>query len=171
MQNSVMQNFITHTRSGRTATVSVWLMVVVLAFLLCGCGLASFGYRNGETLSYWWLNGYVDFDAEQTPQVKQHIRELFGWHRKTQLPVYMKNLAAAQKRLQHDGSQAEVLATEVQANYADLKKQVFQLIDTSLPALADLALSLRPEQIAHIEKKFLSNNDKYRKDFLQGDLE
>jgi hypothetical protein len=45
------------------------------------------------------------------------------------------------------------------------------VIDQALPDLADLALSLEPQQIAHIEKKFASNNDTYRKDYLRGNLE
>jgi hypothetical protein len=32
-------------------------------------------------------------------------------------------------------------------------------------------LALQPQQIAHLEKKFASNNDGYRKEYLRGDLE
>jgi hypothetical protein len=40
-----------------------------------------------------------------------------------------------------------------------------------LPDLADLALSLKPDQIAQLEKKYASNNERYRKDYLRGDVE
>jgi hypothetical protein len=41
----------------------------------------------------------------------------------------------------------------------------------ALPELTDLALSLQPHQVVHLEKKFASNNDSYRKEYLRGDLE
>ena len=38
------------------------------------------------------------------------------------------------------------------------------MTDRAAPAAADLALALRPEQIASIERKFAENNEKFRKD-------
>lgn len=134
--------------------------------MLIGCSAARLGYRNGETLSYWWLNSYVDFEADQKPWVKSRIDKLFAWHRHTQLPDYIKLLSQAQKRVH-----GKVTENELLADYEAFKKRVWIMTERALPDLADLALALRLQQIAHIEKKFASNNDDYRKDFLRGDLE
>lgn len=138
----------------------------MIVSLLLGCSAARLGYGNGETISYWWLNNYVGFEAEQTPWVKQRIANLFAWHRKTQLQGYVQVLTRAQKRIHGNVSETELLA-----DYADLRRKILVLTDKALPDLADLALSLRPEQIVNIEKKFASNNDEYRKDYLRGDVE
>ena len=73
----------------------MWLLVV----FLCGCSMARLGYNNGETVSYFWLNSYIDFDADQKPWVKKELASLFAWHRRTQLPEYLPLLAQAKKRV------------------------------------------------------------------------
>jgi hypothetical protein len=67
--------------------------------------------------------------------------------------------------LQHPVTPAELLA-----EYDGLKARAVVMVDKALPELADLALSLQPSQIEHIEQKFASNNETYRKDYLRGDI-
>ena len=138
----------------------------MISLLLAGCSAARLGYSNGETISYWWLNNYVGFESDQKPWIKKHIENLFVWHRQTQLKDYVQLLTKAQLR-----AQGNVNETELLADYDGFKKRMLRLIDRALPEMADLALSLQPHQIAHIEKKFASNNDNYRKDYLRGDIE
>jgi hypothetical protein len=57
------------------------------------------------------------------------------------------------------------------SDYRDIKARTELLAYKSLPELADLARSVRPEQIAQMEKKFAKNNEDYRKKFMRGDLE
>lgn len=141
-------------------------MLFLLACLLAGCSALRLGYANGDTFLYWWMNGYIDFTDEQKPWVKARIDNLFAWHRKTQLASYAQLLAREQQRLQ-----TRVTPADVQTDYAELKKQAMLVLDKALPDLTDLAMSLQPQQIAHLEKKFASNNDSYRKDYLRGDVE
>jgi hypothetical protein len=157
MQKFIMQHY------------RVFAIRVVLFFTICvlsGCSAVRLGYNHGESLTYWWLNSYIDFDGQQRPWVKKDIEKLFAWHRKTQLHDYAQFMAHSQKQLQHKVDKQELLAS-----YDEIKKRSALVVDKALPELADLALSLQPQQIAHIEKKFASNNDKYRKDYLHGDIE
>jgi hypothetical protein len=157
-----MQDFT--MRPYRAFALKVWLFLCVC--LLVGCSALRLGYSNGEMVTYWWLNGYVDIDADQQPWVKKHIANLFQWHRETQLTEYAQLLTQTQKQLQHTVTQADVLAS-----YDTLKQSTQLLVNKALPELTDLALSLQPQQIAHLEKKFAANNDKYRKEYLRGNLE
>lgn len=144
------------------ASLSVLLLVVLLA----GCNALRFGYANGDTFLYWWLDGYVDFSDAQKPWVKRDIEQLLTWHRKTQLGDYAQMLARVQQKL-HERSSAE----DVLAEYAQIRKRADIVIDQALPHLTELALSLEPEQIAHLERKFASNNESYRKEYLRGSVE
>lgn len=157
MQNSIMRPY---------RFFSVRGMLVLFACLLAACSAVRMGYANGDTFVYWWLNSYVDFEDEQKPWVKSHIDNLFAWHRQTQLDDYAQLLAQIQQRLQ-----AKLTPTDVQADYTAIKKRAKLVLEKAVPELTDLALSLQPQQIAHLEKKFASNNESYRKDFLQGSLE
>ena len=69
------------------------------------------------------------------------------------------------------GLRRDVTTADVNAFYDDMRKRGQVLVDKALPDLTDLALSLQQQQIAHIEKKFASNNDSFRKDYLKGDIE
>ena len=143
-----------------------WTTALLLACLLAGCSALRLGYANGQSVVYWWLDSYVDFDHDQKPWVKNHIKNLFVWHRKTQLRDYAQLLTHTQQRLQH-----KLTSADVQADYTAIKQRAMLVAEHALPELADLALSLKPAQIEHIERKFASNNDRYRKDYLRGDLD
>lgn len=157
-----IQNFITRPYRGMVVACGLFLM----ASLMFGCSAARLAYTNGETLTYWWLDKYVEFDNDQRSEVKNDLEHLFDWHRKTQLQGYVQFLKRAQSRVQGGVTEAEL-----RSDYNDIKKHTLVLTDKALPALAKLALSLHPDQIDHIEKKFGSNNDKYRKDYLRGNLD
>lgn len=142
------------------------LCALVLLMGLAACSAIKLTYNNGDTLTYWWLNAYLDLDSEQSRWVKQDIDELFRWHRQTQLRDYAQLLANGQRQLAGNLSQADLMN-----DYHDIRARSELLAFKALPELADLARSVRPEQIAQMEKKFNDNNEKYRKKFLRGDLE
>ena len=138
------------------------LMLVVVA----GCSSLRLAYNNGDTVLYWWLNAYVDLDRDQKGWVREDIDKLFDWHRKTQLKDYVEILRKGQKQVQGNPTQADLMA-----DYSEIKSRTQSLLLKAAPDLADLARSLKPEQVAQMEKKFKSNNDDYRKKFLTGDQE
>jgi hypothetical protein len=142
------------------------LAVAGLAALLLACSAARIGYNNGETISYWWLNSYVDFEGEQKPWVKAHIDELFAWHRKTQLQQYVKLISHLQRV-----DLSKITKADLLADYEEGRKSVNAITDRAAPEFAELALSLTPEQIDNIEKKLEKNNDKFRKDYLRGSVQ
>ncbi len=154
-----MQNFI--MRPARIMTKR--LLILGLASMLLACSAARIGYNNGETVSYWWLNSYVDFESEQKPWVKQHIDELFAWHRKTQLREYVQLVSRIQHRDLSTVTKADLLG-----DYDDGRTRLTRITERAAPDLADLALSLTPAQIANIDEKFTKNNDKFRKEYLKG---
>lgn len=142
------------------------LLLVLLLLLLGACSSLRLAYNHGDTLLYWWLDGYVDLDAEQKPWVKREIDNLFLWHRKTQLNDYAQILMTAQRQLQGNPGMAEL-----RADYQQIKDRTQVLLLRALPELAELARALKPEQIAQMEKKFAANNAEFRKKVMKGDRE
>jgi hypothetical protein len=159
----MMKNSNTHGQlKGR---IRVWCLICLLC-VLAGCSTIRFTYNHGETLLYWWMNAYVDMDADQAGWVRKDIDGLFQWHRKTQLKDYVGLLTTGQHQLEGNLSQADLLA-----DYKEIKTRSELLLEKVLPELADLARSIKPEQIARMERKFASNNEDYRKKFMRGDTE
>lgn len=142
-------------------------LVVAVMVLAAGCSTIRFTYNHGDTLLYWWLNAYLDLDSDQSDWVKKDIDKLFQWHRSTQLRDYAGVLAKMQRQLA-DGN---VTQDELLADYRDIKARTELLAFKALPDLADLAMSIKPDQIEQMEKKFAKNNNDYRKKFMSGSVD
>ena len=143
------------------------LFLAALLVVAAGCSSIRFTYNHGDTLLYWWLNAYIDIDSDQSDWVKKDIDNLFQWHRSTQLRDYAGLLTKMQRQL-GDGS---VTQDELLADYRDVKARTELLAFKALPQLADLAMSVKPDQIAQMEQKFAKNNDKFRKEFMSGSVD
>jgi len=144
----------------------MYALLTLMLVAVAGCSSLRLAYNNGDTVLYWWLNAYVDLDRDQKGWVREDIDKLFDWHRKTQLKDYVEILRKGQKQVQGNPTQADLMA-----DYSEIKSRTQSLLLKAAPDLADLARSLKPEQVAQMEKKFKSNNDDYRKKFLTGDQE
>ncbi|MES2150066.1 MAG: DUF6279 family lipoprotein [Pseudomonadota bacterium] len=158
-----MKKFNTQSWLGRRICM---LILIALMGVAAGCSSLRFAYNHGDTLLYWWVNAYLDLDSEQAGTVRRDIDTLFSWHRKSQLKDYTQLLQNGQRQLAGNMTQADLLG-----DFRDIKTRAELLAFKALPELADLARSVRPEQIAQMEKKFNSNNDDYRRKYLRGDTE
>ncbi|NRR33873.1 hypothetical protein HSX11_27200 [Oxalobacteraceae bacterium] len=141
-------------------------VLIALLFVLAGCSSLRLAYNHGDTLLFWWLDAYVDLDSEQSGWVKKDIDKLFHWHRKNQLNDYVQVLQTAQTQLR-----GEPTLADLQADYKDIQSRTQLLLFKAQPELADLARSLKPEQIAQMEKKFKANSEEFKKKNMKGDKE
>lgn len=158
-----MKKFITHDTVFQRARA---LFLIALIALTAACSTIRFSYNHGDTLLYWWLDAYVDFEGEQSDWVKRDIRELFQWHRKTQLDDYAAMLGNFQRQLAGNPTQADLFAA-----YRDIRSHTEVLAMKAVPDMVDLARSLTPEQIAQMEERFTKKNDEYRRKFVSGSVE
>jgi hypothetical protein len=142
------------------------VFLIVLMVVVAGCSSLRVAYNHGDTLLYWWIDKYVDLNSDQKISVKEDIRDLFRWHRKTQLLDYVQVLKNGQRQLAGNPGTADLTA-----DYEDIKNRTKVLLTKALPELADLARSLEPDQIATLEKQFAANNDDFRKKNMKGDRE
>jgi len=131
--------------------------------LLAACSMARVAYGNGEIVIMLWLHRYIGFDQDQYHRFKPKVDALFAWHRRTQLQDYVLLLREAQARVQQP-----VDRDALRADAYRLGAAATRILDQALPALAELALELRDEQIAQLERKFADNNRTYRNEYLNG---
>jgi len=158
-----MKNFNTHD-SFLQRFRTFWL--IALMVIVTGCSSVKLAYNNGDTLLYWWLNAYLDLDSDQASEVKKDIDDLFNWHRKTQLKTYVQLLETAKRQLAGNLTQADLLA-----DYKEAKTRTELLAQRALPELTELAMTIKPDQLEQMEKKFKKNNETYRKKFMTGSVE
>ncbi|HSW23900.1 MAG TPA: DUF6279 family lipoprotein, partial [Burkholderiaceae bacterium] len=132
--------------------------------LLAGCSALRLGYNQAPHLVYWWLNGYVEFDAEQGDRARDALADWFAWHRATQLPDYAGLLATAQRQILHDVTAGEV------CQWVDvLRKRIDVGYEHGVPAMAELVLTLKAPQLQRMERHYRKGDEKFRDEYLQAD--
>ena len=133
--------------------------------MLSACSLVRLAYVPAPTLAYWWLDGYADFNDAQAPQVHAAIDRWFAWQRRTQLPAYADWLARLQTEVL-----ADTTPDRVCAQWSEVRQRLEPLFEQALPDLAELAVSLTPQQVQHIARKQETSNQSFRDDYLDSDL-
>lgn len=135
------------------------VVVASIALLVTACSSVKLGYDNADTLLLFALDSYLDLDDAQQRLARERTRELLAWHRATQLPEYAQFLRDAEKRLRGQVTADEMLALYLRANRA-----LLALGEHAAPDLARLALTLKPVQIEHLERKLAENTSKARRE-------
>ncbi len=132
--------------------------------LLAGCSVLRITYPQVPALAYWMIDNYVDFTSAQATRVREQIGQVYAWHRTTQLPVYAALLQRARTEVVTDVTPAQVCrwVDEVQA-------QANAAFDYALPAVAETALTLNADQLAHMQGRFDKTNADFRDDYMQPD--
>jgi hypothetical protein len=138
------------------------ISLIIAATLLTSCSAIKIAYNQAPDLSYWWLDGYFDFNEQQTPKVRDELTKLFAWHRANELPKTAELLAQAARLMPGD-----INATQACLLYGQVRGLIDNVSDQALPALAEFAPTITPEQIDHLKRKYAKSNEEYTRDFIK----
>ncbi len=139
--------------------------IIVLLILVAGlaaCSAVKLGYNNLNSVAYWWLDSYVDFNEQQAPRVREDLERLQQWHRSEELPRFAQMLRAMEQLAPNDITPAQACAF-----VDEIRTRLRALADHAEPAVVALATGLQPQQLRHLEHKYEKNNEKYRDDWLR----
>ena len=138
-------------------------MVLGLAFLLTSCSTFKLVYNQSDDLTYWWLDGYVDFVGTQKDFTRQALKEIHQWHRQNELPKYLALIERLREVAPHDitPSQACLVIDEAKAH-------ALNLLHHAEPASAQLVAQLSAAQLLNVQKRYEKSNKSWREDFLEG---
>ena len=151
--------------SQRLLRASLIAALCVALFLLNGCSALRMGYSQADWLVYRWLDRYADFDEAQAVRVREAITSWFAWHRRTQLPDYADLLLRIDAEVLADTSPERV------CGWWDALRTRFDLaVQHAVPAIVDVAATLKPAQFESIERRYAKTNVEFRDDYMQPDL-
>jgi Family of unknown function (DUF6279) len=139
--------------------------VALLALVLAGCSMVRLGYSQAPTLTYWWLDGYLDLDGAQSARLRDDLDRFFEWHRKNELPAYAALLARGQREVM----EPSITPAAFCAWRDELQKRIDATAEQATPPLAALVLTLTPEQLKHFERQIAKGGESMRKDFAHPD--
>lgn len=132
--------------------------------LLQACSTIKLGYQQLPSLSYWWLDRTVSFNGQQSDEAKKAIQQLYQWHRSEALPDYAELLQRT-IRLTAGPVQPDELCTVV----TNVQAQLDVLMGQAVVFAAPVAMALGPQQLSHMAKHWDRQNEKWEKEWLQGD--
>jgi Family of unknown function (DUF6279) len=134
---------------------------VLLLVLLTACSAVKIGYNNAPTLSYWWLDNYIDFNDEQAPLVRERLDTFLAWHRQSELPAYVDSLRNMQQLADGNVTTAQVcgLWSEVQTHIEHLGIQAAGPLSSIVP-------TIKPEQLRYLGLQFDKRNQKWRDEWI-----
>lgn len=134
-----------------------------LTGLLTACSVVKIAYNQAHELAYLQLDGYLDFNGAQTLRLKDELVKIQRWHRSTQLPAYAERLKKWQGLLPGELDEVQVCSAgeEVRSSLLAISRRTESIV-------AELAVTLSPDQLKFLQGKFLKLNQEYRNDFLEG---
>lgn len=138
---------------------------LLVAALVVACSAVRLGYNTAPTFAYWWLDGYFDFDGEQSLRMRADLQAVQDWHRKEELPLLIQTVRELQAM-----APRPVTPQQVCAMVAALQTRVQTTLDRVVPSIAAIAPSLQPAQIEHVAREFDNRDKKWRADWLDGTL-
>jgi hypothetical protein len=139
-----------------------WLCgTAALLLAACSTGL-KIGYSYADTLLLYTIDGYVGLTPEQEQLVKERSAALMTWHRSTQLRDYAQFIQETRRKL--DGP---ITASDVLAFNREVNARLAALGERAAPELAQLAITLTPDQLARMERKLANDSSKARRELVQ----
>jgi hypothetical protein len=106
----------------------------------------------------------VDFNDAQKPRARTALAHWFSWHRRTHLPGYATLLANSQSLVQED-----ITAERTCGLWNDLRGYMDSAFERALPMTAEIVLTLTPQQIQNIERRYAKINEEFNDEHLQRD--
>lgn len=146
----------------RLRAIAPCIICGLMLVLLSGCSAIKLGYNNAPSLTYWWLDSYIDFDEAQTRQVRDGLATLHAWHRKNELLAYAETARRMQRlaTTQVAAEQMCEMSTQIRAHLQRLGEQSESIISAVVP-------SLKPEQLRHLAQQFDKRNEKWRAEWME----
>ncbi|MCF8211126.1 MAG: DUF6279 family lipoprotein [Rhodoferax sp.] len=134
---------------------------VLLLAVLSGCGTVRIAYQSAPSLTYWWLDGYLDLNSEQGERVKSDLQAVHDWHRKEELTLVAQLLAEVRARA------LEPVTTEQTCRWASQARSRFEAVALRMAnTLAAQVPTLTAAQINHLDREFEKRTTEWQRDFV-----
>ncbi|HEY0823409.1 MAG TPA: DUF6279 family lipoprotein [Ramlibacter sp.] len=137
------------------------ILGLALVLALSACSAVKLGYNNLPHLTYWWLDGYVDFSDEQAPRVRDEIAALHAWHRQQELPKVLELLARMEQL-----APGEISAQQACSIVGELQARMRALGERAEPGVIGIAATLTGRELRHMNRKFRRNNERFHEEWV-----
>lgn len=142
----------------------ICLVIASMVFLLAGCSLAGFAYDLAPRIAVRYADGYLELNNRQEARALELFRARHALHARDELPRYYAFLTKA-REFTADGLDRDEID-----QILDQARALYQLaVERTLPAVAEILVSLEPAQLALLEKRLVRNIEKDREKMRESD--
>jgi len=135
----------------------LWAPLVASCLVATSCSMIRLGYDTLPMWAHWQIERYLSLDDDQSRIVSRRLDEVHRWHRRTQLTQYVRFLREVDDEL-HDAVDADAIAA-----WRERVAQAWLPVAEHLaPGVAELAVTLRPEQFERMRKRLKESNETAR---------
>lgn len=138
----------------------VW--VVIALFVVSACSSTTYVYNRLDFLLPWYMDDYVDLNAEQEAYLDELLVPFLAWHRAQELPVYLTALNRIEDSLNEPLTPAGVGAL-----VTDFESAWLRLQGEGLTQLLDLGARLSDEQIAAFLEALWEQQREFEEEYLE----
>lgn len=142
------------------------LLYMACLLLAGGCSTVRIAYNNLDTVAAWMAHDYFDLDAAQRDEFARRFAQLHAWHRREELPEYIRFLKTIRQRTAR-GLRADDVLWVVDG----LKQHYARIAAHSAADAAALLRTLTPAQIASFRLQLDRSNRKFRETHRSDDGE
>lgn len=146
-----------------------WMVLISMGLLamLQGCSAIQLGYNNGATFIHGYVSSQIDLDDSQSALLKDKLKSLIEWHRTNELPLIAKQLKEIEAVMSAPADKPQpITALRVAELNKSFQGTLSRSVEQIAPALSELLLTLRPEQIKEIQLYIDESNENYREKWL-----
>lgn len=145
------------TRPGSLARRAIVAAIATIG--LAGC-TSGFVYDRLDWVVSWYVGGLVSLDEEQDRRLETLVESTLDWHRRTQLPRYVRLLEEMAAE-----SAAPLDAAAVGRRYAEVEVLLDDFIRQVNPGVAGLLATLSPGQVDELAGNLAEDNEELWEDF------
>lgn len=142
------------------------LLCMACLLLAGGCSTVRIAYNNLDAVAAWMAHDYFDLDAAQRDEFARRFAQLHAWHRREELPEYIRFLKTIRQRTAR-GLRADDVLWVVDG----LKQHYARIAAHSAADAAALLRTLTPAQIASFRLQLDKSNRKFRETHRSDDGE
>ena len=140
----------------------VKLIASLLLCLLLGACSTKMAYNYLDWILEWYVGDLVSLTEDQEWQFRNALARQLDWHRKKQLPLYVKSLDDLHNAIDNDFT-----FESLQRIYNEQEKGLNELIKQITPTLSELLATLSDSQVEQLMENLEEQNQELEEEYVK----
>ena len=124
--------------------------------------MVRLAYNNAPTVINYFIDDFVDLNADQETWLKPRLTNMVAWHRANEMPRYAKLFADTKTKLG-----GTITASDIEALYLEGRASMNRTATFCIDDAQAFMAMLTPQQVDYLEKRLAKDNEKIEKEIAR----